>query len=90
MSFKLGQIVFSKNGHDKGNIFVVVDIEKQYIYIADGKIRKIEKPKRKKIKHIQKTNYIDMNLNNKLENNEYLLDSDIVKALKKYINNDSK
>ncbi len=86
MEFTAGQIVFSKSGHDKGDAFIVVALEEGYLYIADGKRRTLEKPKKKKIKHIQKTNYVDLDIKEKLENNSYLLDADIVKALKKYIN----
>ncbi|HIT73731.1 MAG TPA: KOW domain-containing RNA-binding protein [Candidatus Fimicola cottocaccae] len=87
MEFTAGQIVFSKSGHDKGGAFIVIDIEEEFLYIVDGKRRTLEKPKRKKIKHVQKTNYVDNDIKDKIENESYILDADIVKALKKYINN---
>ncbi len=79
--------MFSKSGHDKGGAFVVIALEEEYLYIADGKRRTLEKPKRKKIKHVQKTNYVDTELKERLENRSQILNADIVKALKKYINN---
>lgn len=82
MEFTKGQVVYSKSGHDKGLAFIVVDVEGDYLFLADGKHRKLEHPKRKKIKHVQITNVIDENIKAKLENNEYLLDADISKALK--------
>lgn len=87
MEFTTGQIVFSKSGHDKGGAFIVIALEEEYLYIADGKRRTLEKPKRKKIKHVQKTNYVDIELKERLENRSQILNADIVKALKKYINN---
>ena len=53
-----GSIVYSAKGHDKGNLFVVLDAEKDFVYLADGKIRRVSKPKKKKIKHIVKTNSV--------------------------------
>ncbi|RKD25417.1 hypothetical protein SAMN02745883_02308 [Caminicella sporogenes DSM 14501] len=55
----IGQIVKSKAGRDKDRIFIVVDIiDDLYVLIADGDLRKIEKPKKKKIKHLSKYNLV--------------------------------
>lgn len=49
-----GQIVKSKAGHDKGNVFFVVKVlDDDYVLIADGDRRKMERPKKKKIRHLQ-------------------------------------
>ncbi|MBP0979104.1 MAG: KOW domain-containing RNA-binding protein [Oscillospiraceae bacterium] len=53
---QVGRIVISKSGRDKDNWFVVIKVEDQFVYIVDGKIRKLENPKKKNIKHLQKTN----------------------------------
>jgi len=50
---KRGMLAKSKAGHDKGNIYVIYDVDDTYVYLIDGKIRKIENPKKKKIKHVQ-------------------------------------
>jgi len=44
----------------------------------------LEKPKRKKKKHVQPTFYVEKDVAAKLQTGEYLLDADIKKALKKY------
>ncbi len=50
---KIGQVVRSKNGRDAGNVFVVVSIvDDSYVKIVDGRKRKLENPKLKKIKHL--------------------------------------
>ncbi|MCL2874555.1 MAG: KOW domain-containing RNA-binding protein [Defluviitaleaceae bacterium] len=54
----VGQIVYSKCGRDKGNLFIVIGLCDEYCFIADGDLRKIETPKKKKVKHIQPTNSI--------------------------------
>lgn len=50
-----GQFVLSLSGRDKGRVHVVVacDPEKQMVFLVDGKTRKIEAPKPKKLKHIK-------------------------------------
>lgn len=79
-----GQIVFSKSGRDKGRPFIIYDFDDEFIYLVDGDLRKLEKPKKKKKKHIQIVNEIDYDIKKKLEDNLYLLDADIRKALKSF------
>lgn len=58
-TFSKGQVVISKAGRDKLRKFIIVDIiNEDYVLICDGKLRKIEKPKLKKTKHLAKTSYI--------------------------------
>lgn len=53
MEIKIGDIVQSIRGHDKG-FFAVMRIEEPFAYLADGKHRPLEKPKKKNLKHLQK------------------------------------
>ena len=54
----LGKIVLSKQGRDKGRYFMVVSvIDDNHIGIADGVTHKVEKPKKKKLKHVTFTQY---------------------------------
>ncbi len=50
---KSGDLVLSLMGRDKDNCFLVVSVENDFAEIVDGKIHKIQKPKRKNIKHIK-------------------------------------
>ncbi|MBO5561912.1 MAG: RNA-binding protein [Firmicutes bacterium] len=79
-----GQVVFSKSGRDKALPFIVVDCDDTYVYLVDGRLRRLEKPKKKKKIHVQITKNVDMTINRKLNDNEYLLDADIRKALETY------
>ena len=65
-----GMLVYSKAGRDKQNMFLVLEVENGYAYIADGSLRKSEKPKKKKLIHLQKTNYIFDNVSKDIENFE--------------------
>ncbi len=58
MEIKIGSVVRSKAGRDKGMLFLAVDVADGYAYVADGKLRKRENPKKKKIKHLQGTHYV--------------------------------
>ena len=84
MEYQSGQVVYSKSGHDKGDTLMVLFVEGAYVYLADGKRRKIEKPKRKKMIHVLPTGYVDTVLADKLAEGAYVLDADIAKAIKKY------
>ena len=50
---EIGMLARSKAGHDKNEVFVIIGIENEYVFLADGKNRLICQPKKKKIKHIQ-------------------------------------
>lgn len=52
-----GIIVRSKAGRDKGDLFVILRAEGEYVYIANGELRKVDRPKKKKLKHLQLTGY---------------------------------
>jgi len=58
MWIKTGQVVFSKSGRDKGKPFIVINTRDEYLYLVDGKLRTLNNPKKKKIKHVQPTNHV--------------------------------
>ncbi len=47
-----GRPVLSLAGHDKGTLLCVVGTEGDMFLLADGRRRKVQRPKRKQIKHI--------------------------------------
>ena len=81
---ELGNVVKSIAGRDKGNLFVVVGIDENenYIYLVDGNIRKVENPKRKKIKHIELTNYYDENLAERINKKRKITNQEVKRFLK--------
>lgn len=58
MEIKTGTIVKSIAGHDRDRYYLVVKSDEKFSYIADGKNRKIDKPKRKKNIHLAVTNIV--------------------------------
>lgn len=82
MNLSLGQVVKSKAGRDKGKDFIVVQIiDEAHVALADGDLRKMEKPKRKKIKHLEPTGVIVEVVKEKLETGNKVSNSEIRKAL---------
>lgn len=55
MNIQKGSIVMAKSGRDKGRFFLVLSVEGNYAFLADGKTRKLEKPKKKNIIHLAAT-----------------------------------
>ena len=43
----VGMLAASKAGHDKDSVYVIIREDGEYIYVADGKSRTVERPKRK-------------------------------------------
>lgn len=77
MEIQRGSLVYSIQGRDKGSLFLVLKKEGDFVYLADGDQRKLENPKKKKIKHINKTNtLVEIDFEN-------ISNSEIRKMLKK-------
>ncbi len=58
MDIKVGSAVYSISGRDKGKMYLVSRIENGYCFLTDGDKRRIENPKKKKEKHLNKTNFV--------------------------------
>lgn len=52
----IGQFVISKAGHDKDTLYLVVAEEGDFVALCDGRLKLLERPKRKRKKHIQPVN----------------------------------
>lgn len=76
MDFVKGQLVRSKAGRDKTRTLAVLAVDGQMLLLADGNLRKIERPKRKKRNHVAPTATI---LANELLESDQLL-SDAIAA----------
>ena len=49
----ISDVVVSTTGRDHGQWFYVVNEDSNFLYLANGKDRTLDKPKRKKRKHVQ-------------------------------------
>ena len=78
----LGSIVQSLAGRDKGCLFLVVDVDENYVYLVDGDIRKVENPKRKKIKHVELTRFFDGNIAERIAKKNKITNQDVKRVIK--------
>ena len=51
--YKVGMLARSKAGHDAGKVYVIIDVDDTYVYLADGRIRTLNHLKKKKKRHVQ-------------------------------------
>lgn len=85
---KIGQIVKSKAGRDKGRIFIVCSVvDEQNVLVCDGDLRKLDSPKKKKIKHLMIYNTVLTEFAFKLQCNENLDDAYVRKLLEPFTKN---
>ena len=84
MRIDKADIVVSLNGRDEGKRFIVIGTQDEYSMLADGKGRRIEKPKRKKNKHIKLEDKLDGPIAEKLIGDEKVTNNEIRRALAQY------
>ena len=77
-------IVTSLNGRDKGKLFIVTQTREEYSLIADGKGRKIEKPKLKKSKHLKYKDKSPDRITEKILTGEKVTNNEIRRTLAEY------
>ncbi|MBF7095969.1 KOW domain-containing RNA-binding protein [Alkalibacter mobilis] len=81
----LGQVVRSTAGRDKGRFMVVIRNEENgLLALADGDVRRIEKSKTKKVKHVAKTNFIIEEVREKLSKGLKVNNAELRRGLDKY------
>ena len=74
-------IIVSTAGRDRGKLFYVIGTEGVYVLIANGKERKLEHPKRKKLKHVQKVTRPESRVARKIANGDKVLNSELRRDL---------
>lgn len=84
----IGRVVYSKCGRDSKKCFVVIGIiNEEYVYIADGSLRTIQKPKKKKMKHLIQKSLVSEEIRDLVLNGEKISNSEIKKFLQSVDNN---
>lgn len=81
----MGQVSYSKAGRDAKKVMVVVGvIDSTFVLMSDGDLRRIEKPKKKRIKHLEITNRVLEPIGEKLRNGQKVSNSEIRAALAEF------
>ena len=77
----IADVVRSTAGRDQGKLFYVIETDPVYLTLANGKDRTLEKPKRKKRKHIQKVLRSETRVAEKLRLGDKVLNSELRRDL---------
>lgn len=81
MEIHRSDIVLSEAGRDKEMLFFVIDTDGVYVSLANGKERKLEHPKRKKLKHVRLVLRPDSSVAAKLRSGDKVLNSELRREL---------
>ena len=77
----ISDVVLSTAGREKGQLFYCVGTDDRFVLLADGKGRTLDKPKRKKRKHVQKVLRAETRVALKLRNSDKVLNSELRRDL---------
>ena len=77
----IADVVTTIAGRDAGQLFYVTSIEQEYLYLVNGKDRPLDKPKRKKRKHVQKVLRSETRVAHKLRAGDKVLNGELRRDL---------
>lgn len=77
-----GQLVVSTAGRDKGNYYLVLRrIDHRKVFVVDGRMRKVAKPKCKNCKHLKVFPEKSLKIHEKITNGMKITDLDVQRAI---------
>ena len=76
-----GDAVRATAGHDREDLFLVLREEGDFLWLVDGKRRKLETPKKKRRKHVASAGVWTHPVTGRLREGAPVLDSEVRKAL---------
>lgn len=74
-------------GHDKDALYVILKEENGYVWLVNGTTRKVDDPKKKKLKHIQAVIHPPESIRNLEPEDDIYNDLTVIKILKEYSKN---
>ena len=77
----ISDVVVSKAGRDQGQWFYVLDMDQSFLFLANGKDRTVDKPKRKKRKHVEKVLRSETRVAGKILSGDKVLNSELRRDL---------
>ncbi len=80
-----GDLVLSEKGRDKDFYYVVMEVLADYCYIADGNLRKTDRPKKKKIKHVVQTGFGSEFIKKKFAEGQKVTNTELRNEISKFI-----
>ena len=81
----IGSVVYSRAGRDEGRYYIVTEIVSDgFVRIVDGDVRRLDKAKLKKLKHVKVTGDAIESVAEKIKTGAVIYDSEIREALRRY------
>ena len=77
----ISDVVVSRAGRDEGEWFYVIGEDQELLLLANGKDRPLDKPKRKKRKHVEKVLRSETRVAEKLRLGDKVLNSELRRDL---------
>jgi len=77
----ISDVVMTTAGRDAGEWFYVIDADPVFLLLANGKDRTLEKPKRKKRKHVQKVLRSETRVAEKIRSGDKVLNGELRRDL---------
>ena len=78
---QIADVVIATAGREKGKLFYVIDVDDIYLNLVNGKDRTLEKPKRKKQRHVEKVLRAETRVAEKLRLGDKVLNSELRRDL---------
>ena len=82
VEFKEAGLVKSLAGHDKDELYIIISVQGEYVYLSDGRKSPLDKQKRKNKKHLQITHEYDETLRRKLTEGAAVTDEEIASFIR--------
>jgi len=82
----IGRYCESRAGRDKGKTFIIVGLceDHEHVFICDGKLRKLARPKKKKLMHLRVSLRGDDELRALLSSGKTVQDAQIRKSIARF------
>ena len=77
----IADVVISTAGRDQGQFYYVISTEDLFLMLVNGKDRTLDKPKRKKLRHVQKVLRSETRVAEKLRQGDKVLNSELRRDL---------
>ena len=78
---EISDVLVSTAGRDQGELFYCVDVDQRFVFLANGKDRTVDKPKRKSRRHIRKVLRSETRVAEKLRTGGKVLNSELRRDL---------
>ena len=78
----IGRIACSLKGHDRGELYLVLQADEAFVYVSDGRLKPADDPKKKNRKHVRLENSVTGDVQKRLQSGQSVRDEEIRSFLK--------